>query len=200
MPIARVRAAVLFAEVRLAPGVPAGFVARRIPTRAFAGAAAIAAAMHAPDAAVPVLEKLAKDQNAGVRNAAAAGASALLPRPDALLLRLAQDDAPRVRKTALRALGAPERLADVPPAERRRALRDHLRTPLPPEPKAAEPEAQLVAPLNLDQVETELRSSLRGSTAEELSRALTVEVDFVSEALTAVPERFLLRGRKWFVR
>lgn len=123
---ARVRAAVLFAEVRLAPAAPAerwlSDPAARVRRRA-----ALAAALHAPSAAAAVLEALAADAEAGVREAVAAAASSLTPTPTTLLLRLAQDEAPRVRRTALRALGAPPALAEATAAERRRALREQLK-------------------------------------------------------------------------
>ena len=203
---ARVRAAVLFAEVRLSPAAPAEAWLSD-PDPRVRRRAALAAALHAPQSALPVLETLAGDENAGVRDAAAAGASSIVPRPDALLLRLVQDESLRVRRTALRALGAPEALADMTAADRRRALREHLRAPA--EPKAAVPEAIAAPspkaspriPIDLDAVEFEVRSSLRGKTTEQLAQALSItDVDALSEAMTAASDRFLLRGRKWFVQ
>ena len=227
---ARVRAALLFAEVRLAPAAPAGHwltdPAPRVRRRA-----ALAVALHAPAAAGEMLELLATDSEPGVREAVAAGAAALSPTPTALLLRLAQDVEVRVRRAALRALSAPATLADVSPAERRRELRHWLCAPVAApapadadvEPTRATPAVPVTVwesvdpapavnagppahdraappPVSLDALEQELRASLRGRTLDQLAQALSVPERAVSAALAATPERFEARNHKWFVR
>jgi HEAT repeats len=182
--------------------------------------AALAAALHSPDEAGAVLTALAQDEDPGVREAVAAGAAALSVPPRALLLRLAQDPETRVRRAALRALSAPQALADLPAAERRKALRELLSggelpranppadidPSLPPQGTAveAQPAEEGAAPrlnsqLDLEGVERELRASLRGRTAEQLSEILGTDPLTLTRALEAEGARFVLRGSKWFV-
>jgi hypothetical protein len=127
---------------------------------------------------------------------------------------MAQDPEVRVRRAALRALSAPQALADLPAAERRKALREILRgqaepnaTPTPTatptsvtdEAVTDEPVTDVAAAqLDLDAIDRELRSSLRGRTPEQLARLTGVETETLNRALQASPSRFVLRGPRWF--
>jgi len=197
----RVRAAVLFAEVRLVRSPPAKTWLKDSDPRV-RRRAALAAVLRAPGQADTVLQALGEDSDAGVRQAVAAGASALPVLPEALLLRMAQDPELRVRKAALRGLSAPAALAELPAAERRKALREILRggpraDPSPPVEASAAP---VQAQLDLDAAEAELRASLRGRTPEQLARVLGVDVETLNRALEADEHRFVQRGPRWFAR
>ena len=203
----RVRAAILFAEVRLANAAPAAVWLQDSDPRV-RRRAALAVVLRAPQDAETLLTALGEDSNPGVRQAAAAGAAALASSPATLLLRMAQDPEVRVRRAALRALSAPQALAELPAAERRKALREILRgqaeptataTPTATSNANATPTATSPPqPVDLDAVESELRSSLRGLTPEQLARLAGVDTETLNRALQASPSRFVLRGPRWF--
>ncbi len=205
----RVRAAVLFAEVRLANAAPEGACLQDSDPRV-RRRAALAVVLRVPADAEVILTKLGEDPNPGVRQAVAAGAAALPVPPATLLLRLAQDPEVRVRRAALRALSAPQALAEMPAAERRKALREILSgnstanatsTPTTTTSTAAAnptPTPSLIASLDLDVIDRELRSSLRGRTPEQLARLAGVDTETLNRALQASADRFVLRGPRWF--
>ncbi len=122
----RVRAAILFAEVRLTKGAPSPAWLKDADPRV-RRRAALAVVLQAPSDAEAILTALGEDSSPGVRQAVAAAAAALPVPPATLLLRMAQDSEVRVRRVALRALSAPQSLADLPAAERRKALREILK-------------------------------------------------------------------------
>jgi hypothetical protein len=224
----RVRSAILFAEVRLTRAAPSarslfGWLDDTDPR--VRRRAALAVVLQAPSDAEAILEALGEDANPGVRQAVAAAAAALPVPPATLLLRMAQDIEVRVRRAALRALSAPQSLADLPAAERRKALREVLRAqaagepgdalvepvveepsmaqPMETEPAAAkpsvpEPSQALDLGLDLDAVERELRGSLRGRTLDQLARLAGVDTQTLNRALQANAGRFVLRGPRWF--
>ena len=210
----RVRAAIVFAEVRLSRSPPSELWLQDSDPRV-RRRAALAAVLRAPSDAESILAALGQDSNPGVRQAVAAGAAALPVPPATLLLRLAQDSEVRVRRAALRALSAPPALADLPAADRRKALREVLRVQATgeaaapevvtgAEPSAAAPAAAPVpapssaASVDLDAIESELRSSLRGRTPEQLARLAGVDAETLNWALRADERRFVLRGPRWF--
>jgi len=224
----RVRAAILFAEVRLTKGAPSPAWLKDADPRV-RRRAALAVVLQAPSDAETILTALGEDSNPGVRQAVAAAAAALPVPPATLLLRMTQDAEVRVRRVALRALSAPQSLADLPAAERRKALREILRaqaaSEAPPatdsiaaDPPAADipdvgpparrpalpvsvadpPATTAEVALDLDAVDRELRSSLRGRTPEQLARLAGVDTETLNRALQANAGRFVLRGPRWF--
>jgi hypothetical protein len=211
----RVRAAILFAEVRLTKGAPSPIWLKDADPRV-RRRAALAVVLQAPSDAEAILTALGEDSNPGVRQTVAAGAAALPIPPATLLLRLAQDSEVRVRRVALRALSAPQSLADLPAAERRKALREILRAQAaneaPPDadptvgdpvvvdlPDQGPPAASTAeTSLDLDAVDRELRSSLRGRTPEQLARLVGGDIETLNRALRANAGRFVLRGPRWF--
>jgi hypothetical protein len=234
----RVRAAILFAEVRLTGTAPSDAWLKDADPRV-RRRAALAVVLRAPSDAETILTALIGDKNPGVRQAVAAGAAALPQPPATLLLRMAQDVEVRVRRAALRALSAPQSLADLPAADRRKALREILRMqaegtmkdsgedagataqgPGPtapgdasrvpmeesggraqgPGPTGPSPSAGASASPDLDAIDQELRSSLRGLTPEQLAQMAGVDVETLNRTLRASENRFVMRGPRWFAR
>ncbi|MHB1843881.1 MAG: HEAT repeat domain-containing protein, partial [Deltaproteobacteria bacterium] len=196
-----VRAAALWAFLRLPPpvanGAPEATVAALEqaavdPSPRVRRAAALGATLSRPEAAQPLLERLSTDPAPEVRKLTAGCAAALPVSQGALLRRLGNDEAPAVRAAALRALRAVPSVAELPAAERRKALRGE-RTPKGA--PAADGSAELA-----ERITSELRASLRGCTVGELSARLSVPTGSVTRAIErAGASRFVRRGEKVFL-
>ncbi|HUB10036.1 MAG TPA: HEAT repeat domain-containing protein [Myxococcales bacterium] len=193
-----VRAAALVATVRLGAGGDDLARWSDDPSPRVRRSAALASALCRPDAALPVLEKLAADTEPAVRKLAAASCAALPALPEPLLRRFGNDEDAGVRKTALKTLRAAPELEKLPAAQRRQRLKAEP----PPAVRAVKVPAPAAAPDPgfdpLPAVERELRSSLRGRTDEELAQALSLPLASLTPALArGISEgRLVRRGQK----
>ncbi len=191
-PDERVRAAALFAAIRLGGGEGA---AVEDPAPRVRRGALLCAVLCAPEGVNARIERLAGDPDPGVRKLVAAAAAALPERPEPLLRRLANDDVPAVRRSALRALSAAPEIAGLPPAQRRRRLKQETpsvtlhRDPAPRaralSPTAGEgstPAEAAGASALGEAIEGELRASLRGRTEAELAVVLGRPIEEIRRA------------------